>query len=256
MKPRVLLNKLLAKSGYEIVRRENDAYDEDGLKTRHAHPFTGEGGFLEAYARGVQAAGSDYGWRWRVHVGLWAALHASKLSGDFVECGVNRGALSSAIMRHLDWNTIGITFWLLDTFAGIDPRFISDSEREAGVMEGSRAMLDSGFYVDQVESVRSNFSEWRNVRIIKGAVPDTLSQVDAKAVSYLHLDMNCAPPEAAAAEFFWNRLAEGGVILLDDYGFPGHRAQLEAMDAFASSKKTKVLALPTGQGIIFKTPAR
>jgi hypothetical protein len=39
-------------------------------------------------------------WHRRVHVGQWAAACAAKLDGDFVECGVNRGFLSSSIMAH------------------------------------------------------------------------------------------------------------------------------------------------------------
>ena len=210
--------------------------------------------FRRAYERGVQAAGRDYGWRWRVHVGLWVAAQAARLEGDFVECGVNRGALSSAVMRFLKWDSTGRTFWLLDTFGGIDERFISDPERARGVMEGSKKMLESGFYVSGIESVRANFAEWRNVSLVQGAVPETLRQVRSMKIAYLHLDMNCAPPERAAAEFFWDRLALGGMILLDDYGFPGHEAQLEAMNDFARSKDTTVLALPTGQGLILKRP--
>ena len=39
--------------------------------------------------------------------------------GDFVECGVNKGFLSSAIMEYLDWNSLDRGFYLLDTFAGL-----------------------------------------------------------------------------------------------------------------------------------------
>ena len=49
----------------------------------------------------LDAAGRDYRWHWRVHVGLWTATSALKLAGDFVECGVNRGFMSSAIMHLL-----------------------------------------------------------------------------------------------------------------------------------------------------------
>ncbi len=66
----------------------------------------------------MEAAGQDYGWHWRVHVGLWAAASCASLEGDFVECGVNRGFLSSAIMEHLDWDKTGKHFYLLDTFNG------------------------------------------------------------------------------------------------------------------------------------------
>jgi hypothetical protein len=66
--------------------------------------------------------------------------------------------------------------------------------------------------------------------------------------------MNCAPPEVAAAEFFWERLVGGAIVLLDDYGFPGHEAQREALDGFAAAKQVKILCLPTGQGLIVKPP--
>ncbi|EUA32977.1 methyltransferase domain protein [Mycobacterium xenopi 4042] len=35
-----------------------------------------------------------------------------------------------------------------------------------------------------------------------GAVPETLGQVDARTVAFLHLDMNCAAPEVDALRFF------------------------------------------------------
>jgi len=102
--------------------------------------------FAQAYARGILAAGSDYRWHWRVHVGLWAARCAAKLAGDFVECGVNRGFLSSAIMSLLKWDSTERTFYLLDTFAGIDERYISPEEKASGVMERNSREIASGFY--------------------------------------------------------------------------------------------------------------
>jgi len=97
--------------------------------------------FRKAYARGVRAAGQDYNWHWRVHVGLWAAACASRLDGDFVECGVNRGFLSSAIMVYLDWDSLGKQFYLLDTFRGLDERFVSAEDEKAGAFEKNRIAL-------------------------------------------------------------------------------------------------------------------
>ena len=107
-------------------------YDQDGLKSVHNHDFMHEPRFCRAYARGVIAVGSDYQWHWRVHVGLWAAFSASKLDGDFVECGVNRGFLSSAIMEDLDWDRLEKTFYLLDTFTGVEEEMISANPRSRG----------------------------------------------------------------------------------------------------------------------------
>lgn len=231
---------------------DGHVYDQDGLRSIHNHEFMDEGEFQRAYERGVNAARADYQWHWRVHVGLWAAYAASLLEGDFVECGVNSGFLSSAIMTFLDWDCLGKQFYLLDTFSGIDERYISDQERAAGIMAKNEEHLAMGFYVRDIDSVRVNFSEWKNVTLIRGAVPETLPQVQARKIAYLHLDMNCAPPEVAAAEFLWDRLVPGALVLCDDYAFFGARLQKLALDDFAHKKRLRILSLPTGQGLLIK----
>jgi hypothetical protein len=65
--------------------------------------------------------------------------------------------------------------------------------------------------------------------------------------------MNCSTPEVAAAEFFWERLVPGALLLLDDYAYRGYRPQKVAMDRFAQTKASKILSLPTGQGLLIKS---
>ncbi|MEO7673943.1 MAG: TylF/MycF/NovP-related O-methyltransferase, partial [Pyrinomonadaceae bacterium] len=227
----------------------DELYDRDGLISVHNHDFMADPSFQKAYARGVLAAG-DYGWQWRVHIGLWAAKTCARLDGDFVECGVNRGFLSSAIMEYLDWDATGKTFYLLDTFAGLDDRQISG---DVSAAKRNEKHLAEGFYVHNAESVRANFSEWKNVRIIEGPVPDTLDEIEAAKIAYLHLDMNSAPPEVAAFNSLWNRLVPGAIVLLDDYAYYGYEAQKIAMDQAAAAKGIDIASLPTGQGLAIKT---
>lgn len=252
------INRGLDKLGYKIVRFPKNAagslYDQDGLTTRHNHDFLFEPRFRDAYLRGVAAVGSDYGWHWRVRVGLWAAAHAIQVDGDFVECGVNRGFLSSAILRYLDWARRDRDFYLLDTFAGIDPEQISEDERADGVLDKNAERLSSGFYTDSVEPVRKNFAEWPRVHIVQGSIPATLDRVPSPRLAYLHIDMNCAPPELAALAHFWPRVSPGGLVLFDDYAYAGFEAQKPALDAFAREQAVEILPLPTGQGLIIKPP--
>ena len=109
---------------------EHALYDQDGLRSIHNHDFMSDPAFVRAYQRGVQAA-SDLHWHWRAHVGRWAARLAARLPGDFVECGTNRGFLSSAIMTDLDWDKTGRRFYLLDTFSGLAERYVSVRRRRA-----------------------------------------------------------------------------------------------------------------------------
>jgi hypothetical protein len=224
-------------------------YHRDGLATIHDAGFLRDPEFCAAYAAGVAATGEDYGWQWRVHVGLWAARHAASLDGDFVECGVNRGFLSAAITHALRWEEeVRKTFFLLDTFQGLVAEQVSEAERALGRRAGA-----GGRYADCYEQVCATFSRYPNVRIVRGAVPGTLEQVKAARVAYLSIDMNCAAPEIAAGEFFWPRLVPGAVVLLDDYAYAGYTPQKEAWDDFARRHATQVLTLPTGQGLILKS---
>ncbi len=151
-------------------------------------------------------------------------------------------------MCDLDWDTLGRTFYLMDSFAGVDPRYITDAERDAGILDRNA----TGHYTPDVEPVRANFSEWRNVELVVGAIPETLDRVRPERVAYLHLDLNCSLPEVAAFQHFWPSIVPGGVVLLDDYAYDGYRSQKLAMDAVAGEVGLDVLSLPTGQGLIVK----
>ncbi len=50
-------------------------------------------------------------------------------------------------MQFLDWDRLGKQFYLLDTFRGIDERYVSDEKLASGITEKSKAAIDSGFYV-------------------------------------------------------------------------------------------------------------
>lgn len=228
-------------------------YNQDGLASVHNHEFMNLDKFKTAYERGMVASNHvDYNWHWRVHIGLWAAKCASSLQGDFVECGVNMGFLSSAIMTYLDWNTIDKQFFLLDTFKGIDENYISENEIKLGIVSKNRTKLEQGSYTDSYSQVKKNFEEWKNVRIIKGSVPETLEEVTAKKISFLHLDMNSTIPEQAALEFFWDRLEKGALVLMDDYAYRGFIEQKKGMDKVAKNRQREIVSLPTGQGLLIK----
>lgn len=228
------------------------SYAQDGLISEHCREFMEDPAFVAAYARGVAAVGWDYYWHWRVHIGLWSASVAVNLPGDFVECGVNAGFMSSSIMQYLDWSSRDKRFFLLDTFRGLDERYISDAERAKGIMEKNSKLLEGGFYVTDVERVRRNFAEWKNTVLIQGSIPETLPRVETSQIAFLHIDLNCAPPEVAALECFWDRLVAGAQILLDDYAYHGYRQQKLAMDLLAKRLGVTIASLPTGQGLLIR----
>ncbi len=229
-----------------------EVFDADGMTTIHNHDFLEDPQFVKSYARAVRASGIDFNCPWRVLTVQWAGKHASQVGGDFVECGAGYGFYSSALLSSLPWNAMGRTLTLIDTFAGVDERHLLETETNAGIGNKSKEWVQSGFYNSKREAVVANFDEWDRVRVIQGSVPDILPEVDVAKVAYLHLDMNCAKPEVEALNHFWPKMAPGGVVLFDDYAYYGFRPQYEAITAWAISRNLKVLALPTGQGMLLK----
>ncbi|MFA4933765.1 MAG: TylF/MycF/NovP-related O-methyltransferase [Candidatus Omnitrophota bacterium] len=249
-----LIKDLLGKFGIFIMKFPSSGiYAESGMATIHNADCLKKPEFKTAYVRGIKAAGFDYGIKWKTYIACWAASQAVRAGkGDFVECGVNKGFISSVIMSYLDWNQLDRKFYLIDTFSGIYEEILSDEEKAAGYIVKNRMAIAKGDYVNSADEARKNFKEWARVQVIAGCVPQVLKEIPLDPVAFIHLDMNNITPEKAAAEFFWPRLIKNGLILLDDYAFVGYGLSKKGMDDFARSVGVEILSLPTGQGILIK----
>jgi hypothetical protein len=249
---KALIKKAIGRAGFAIIKTRGQ-YAEDGLFTIHNHHFRQDPVFRAAYLRGILANnGLDPHFEWRVHVALWAAASASGVPGDFVECGVNTGFISSATMAGLKWGNSDRRFFLVDTFTGPVLSQYSADEIQSGRRKMAQDRIAAGAYETNLARVRANFAEWPTAIVVPGTVPDILPALQLDSVAFLHIDMNCAYPECAALEYFWNRLSPGALVLLDDYAYYGYEKQAEAMDGLARKLQFQVLSLPTGQGLIVK----
>ena len=219
-------------------------FTENGMSTVHNCDFMNNEKFIKAYNRGMQAHSNDINAHWTVHIALWVASICKNLEGDFVECGVDKGILSSSIMQYLDWNNLDKHFFLFDTFSGLDEEFLSETEKLINIKRNK--------YIECFETSKENFKEFDRVQLIKGSVPISLTDAKIDKVCYLSIDMNCTIPEIAAAEYFWPKLVSGAMILLDDYTYEGYEEQHYAFNKFALKKNIEILSLPTGQGLYVK----
>jgi hypothetical protein len=98
-----------------------------------------------------------------VHVDLWAAEMATHVEGDFVECGVNRAFLSRAIVEYLSWDSLGRSFYLFDSFDGIDESQLTAEERDRGRAEMYRRAKQRNEVETDVEEVRRTFARFQRV---------------------------------------------------------------------------------------------
>lgn len=229
-------------------------YAADGFGVRKKFvPFLEDPDFGRAWERtrqvneGLWENGSLPDIRWRCHTCIWAAKNCLRLEGDFAEFGVNTGVLSSMILQTTKVNESGKNFYLFDTFAGIPEDSATESE-----LAHVRNMNKSIYSHDALEVAKSVFAPFDSVRFVVGRLPETISTSGLHRLSYASIDLNSVVAEMAVAEEIWDKLVEGAIVVLDDYGFGGHEEQREAWDAFAAKKQRMIMALPTGQDLLIR----
>jgi len=151
--------------------------------------------------------------------------------------------MMSATLRSLvGWNHSDKHLLLFDTFEPFG------SNPETGDNDPARGKHEQ--YESSAEAVIENLEEWKNVNIVKGRIPETLSSVDIGKVAFLHMDMNHSIAECDALRFFWSKIVDGGIVLLDDHG--PTNTQNEAMNSMAAGLGVRILTTGSSQCIILK----
>ena len=140
-------------------------------------------------------------------------------------------------------------FYLYDTFEGLDLRYSTTMEMALsldaeGIAEYSKNDNETG--------VRNRFEKFKWVKVVKGVVPDILKISSPKKISFLHLDLNAGEAETKALDYLYDRVTNGGVILIDDYGRFEHNQLHCAHNQWFLNKGQSILELPTGQGLVIK----
>jgi O-methyltransferase len=168
------------------------------------------------------------------------------LLGDLAECGCFEGASAYFMLQA---STHGMLY-LFDSFQGISEPDGRDSDIGADVMPWAKGDLRSS-----EQKLRANLTGSEAYCALAGWIPERFAEVADKKFRVVHIDVDLHQPTYDSLEFFYPRLVDGGVIVMDDYGFltcPGAR---RAADEYARSQGIEILHLATGQGVITKRPA-
>lgn len=172
--------------------------------------------------------------------------HASPLC----EVGVYKGGtvrFLAELLRALDLAQVPV--FGFDTFAGHSSL---DVNTEAEPAHRTGLFSDTSF-----EAVSALVEDFPAVRLHKGRFQDTRGALDGLRPAFVHLDVDLASVTGDALEFLEPRIAPGGCVLLDDYGFrttPGIQPCGE--DFAARHPHWRLLPLLTGQGVLIKTGER
>ncbi len=128
-----------------------------------------------------------------------------------------------------------------------------EAMRSKELLPSEQGQVGSYGYL-QLDQTRDNLREFGDrVRFCRGFVPESLRENDGPSlVHWLHIDINAAIPTEMMLAHFWDRIPSGGVVLLDDYNWPGYEEMKVLVDEFLELRNHWVIALPTGQGLVIK----
>lgn len=68
------------------------------------------------------------------------------------------------------------------------------------------------------------------------------------------MDVDLYEPTRACLEYFYPRLVETGVMVIDDYDFPSWPGCKAATDAFAAEHRVPIVGMPTRNAFLIKRP--
>ena len=186
---------------------------------------------------------------WRHYIVYWSGAVASRISGgnarNFVEMGVCDGLTAWYASRARQNLNCGGEFFLYDAWEGMRPDLLTESERKSA---GSYSYLD-------IENTRRNLDLCGGDKFVfvKGYIPESFEQSsNPEKIAWMHIDLNSSMPTIASLNFFWDRLLPGGIVLLDDYAWPGYEDTRAEVDKWCLARSLDIFQFPTGQALITK----
>lgn len=166
--------------------------------------------------------------------------------GDIVECGVFRAA-SSFLMLSASEGT-GKHLHGFDSFEGLS----KPDKTDTVIHERTFKWKENDLAVPE-DVAKKNLGKFAgHFTLYKGWIPQRFNEIEGKAFSLIHIDVDLFGPTMESLEFFWPRLSPGGMIVCDDYGFETCPGARKAMDDFFKKNNQSVIHLTTGQGIVIK----
>jgi len=149
-----------------------------------------------------------------------------RIGGDFVECGVaGGGSIMAMAFTLLDIGMTDRHLWLYDTFDGMPEPGEHDIGRHGTAAIGKYRQLRkgdvSGWINIPLETVKRNVARTGypddRLHFVPGKVEETLPREAPDKVALLRLDTDWYESTKVEMDVLFERLAEGGLIIIDDY---------------------------------------
>lgn len=167
---------------------------------------------------------------------------ANSINGHFAEVGVYKGGSAEIIAINKNNNK---NLYLFDTFEGMP-----ETDKKYDNFHNKNDFNDTSY-----EDICLGFSTYENVFIYKGIFPnDHGEKIKNEVFSLVHLDVDIYKSYVDCLNFFYPKMVNGGIIILDDYSSPNCEGAKLAVDEFFANKPEKPIWEVKPQVCIVKQP--
>lgn len=170
------------------------------------------------------------------------------IDGLIAECGFFRGLSAWGTCQYLrleDPFFRGDGFHIFDSFEGLSEPGPQDRDDAPGIP------VTAGLYRAALEDAHRMMCDFPGVAFHQGWIPDVFSEAPDGPYRMVHVDVDLHDPTRDSVRFFYPRLAPGGALVCDDYGFIRWPGAKEAVDRLVGETGARLLRLSTGQAVLF-----
>ena len=172
---------------------------------------------------------------WRIWVYAWSMSTRWKSKGAIVDCGSYNGKQLSIGVRYCN-KTLGAREGKIFAFDLFD-----NPPKEAKKHDhGPELHL-------KVEKLLEGQGD---TEVVKGSLPEKLIEMNIDEITWAQVDLNSAEADLACFNQLIPKLADGAIVIFDDYGFNRYAETQRSVDEAVQKLGLRVLELPTGQGLL------
>ena len=161
------------------------------------------------------------------------------VAGDIAELGVFRGDFAYLMSELLPERDVH----LFDTFSGFDDADVA--------VDAGQDLVDDfiDFSATHPETVRGRFADPARVHLHVGHFPATTADLDPDArFALVSIDADLYAPVLSGLQWFHERLAPGGYVLVHDYNNAAFAGAKKAVREFQAASGAKVVPIPDWGG--------
>jgi O-methyltransferase len=179
---------------------------------------------------------------------LWTlADEVLKISNDlnFIEIGVWRGGTAAILTQKMEKNKGKGKVFLADTFTGV----VKTSDEDTYYSGGEHKDTSKEIVVKLLSDLGL-----KRYEILQGIFPDDTAHLIPNDLQFgiCHIDVDVYLSAKGCLEWVWDKLAIGGMVVFDDYGFHTCDGVAKLVEAQRQYKDRLVIHNLNGHGLIIK----